>query len=143
MYKRILLILPLFFGLQTSLFAQDMVKCNQLLEDAREAYAAGMVELVPELLLPCMESGLTGTPKIEAYKLVINAYLFDYLPDEADKLMSDFLDENPNYEGQASDPAEFKLLLNAHKERRAEEAATLVAAARARQLRGDSFVHSL
>jgi hypothetical protein len=104
------------------------------LEDAKEAYSAGMVELVPELLLPCIKSGLTGSPKSEAYKLVINAYLFDYLPDEADKLMSDFLDENPNYVGQASDPAEFKLLLNAHKERRAVEAAALVAAARTRQL---------
>ena len=134
MYKRILLILLLFLGLQTSLMAQDMVRCNQLLEDAREAYTAGMVELVPELILPCIESGLTGSPKIEAYKLVINAYLFDYLPDEADKLMSDFLDENPNYEGLASDPAEFKLLLDAHKQRRAEEAAALVIAARNQQL---------
>ncbi len=71
---------------------------------------------------------------MEAYKLVINAYLFDYLPDEADKLMSDFLDENPNYESLASDPAEFKLLLNVHKEKRAAEAAALVIAARNKQL---------
>ncbi len=134
MYKRILLILPLFLGLQTSLVAQDMVGCTQLLEDAREAYSAGMVELVPELLLPCIESGLSGSSKVEAYKLVINAYLFDYLPDEADKLMSGFLDENPNYEALATDPAEFKLLLETHKQKRAEEAAALAAAARARQL---------
>lgn len=126
--------MPLFLWLQTSLLAQDMVGCTGLLEDAKEAYAAGMVELVPELLLPCIKSGLAGDAKKEAYKLVINAYLFDYLPDEADKMMSDFLDENPNYEAQASDPAEFKLLLNAHKERRAEEAAAAVAAARAQQL---------
>ena len=135
MYKRIIFILPLFLWLQTTLIAQDMVGCTQLLEDAREAYAAGMVELVPELLLPCIEeSGLSGTAREEAYKLVINAYLFDYLPDEADKLMSAFLDENPNYEAQASDPSEFKLLLETHKERRAGEAAALVAAARTRQL---------
>ena len=134
MYKRILVILPLFLWLQTSLVAQDIVGCNQMLEDAREAYSAGMVELVPELLLPCIESGLTGSPREEAYKLVINAYLFDYLPDEADKLMSDFLDENPNYESLASDPAEFKLLLNVHKEKRAAEAAALLVAARNKQL---------
>lgn len=126
--------MPLFLWLQTSLDAQDMVGCTGLLEDAKEAYAGGMVELVPELLLPCIKSGLSGAPKQEAYKLVINAYLFDYLPDEADKLMSDFLDENPNYEALPSDPAEFKLLLNAHKDRRAEEAAALVAAARTQQL---------
>ena len=134
MIRRILFILPLFLWIHSTAFSQDQVGCTQLLEDAREAYAAGMVELVPELLLPCIESGLSGTPKQEAYKLVINAYLFDYLPDEADKLMSDFLDENPDYIAQASDPAEFKLLLEAHKQRRAEEAAALVAAARARQL---------
>ena len=135
MYKRIVFILPLLLWFQTSLHAQDVVGCTQLLEDAREAYAAGMVELVPELLLPCIEeSGLTGSPREEAYKLVINAYLFDYLPDEADKLMSTFLDENPNYEAQASDPSEFKLLLETHKERRAGEAAALVAAARTKQL---------
>ena len=134
MYKRILLILPLFLWLQGTLIAQDQVGCTQLLEDAREAYAAGMVELVPELLLPCIKSGLTGSPKQEAYKLVINAFLFDYLPDEADKLMSEFLDEYPNYEASSSDPDEFKLLLEAHKQKKAEEAAALVAAARARQL---------
>lgn len=134
MYKRILLILPLFLWLQATLSAQDMVGCTGLLEDAREAYTAGMVELVPELLLPCIESGLTGEAKKDAYKLVINAYLFDYLPDEADKMMSDFLDENPSYEAQSSDPAEFKLLLDAHKQRREEEAAALVAAARTQQL---------
>lgn len=134
MYKRILFILPLFLWLQTTLSAQDMVGCTQLLEDAREAYTAGMVELVPELLLPCIESGLSGEPKKAAYKLVINAYLFDYLPDEADQMMSDFLDENPSYEAQPSDPAEFKLLLDAHKQRREEEAAARVAAARVQQL---------
>ena len=135
MNNRIIFILPLLLWLQTSLVAQDVVGCTQLLEDAREAYAAGMVELVPELLLPCIEeSGFSGTAREEAYKLIINAYLFDYLPDEADKLMSAFLDENPNYEAQASDPSEFKLLLETHKERRAEEAAALVAAARTRQL---------
>lgn len=116
------------------MLAQDIVGCTGLLEDAREAYTAGMVELVPELLLPCIESGLTGEAKKDAYKLVINAYLFDYMPDEADNMMSDFLDENPSYEAQSSDPAEFKLLLDAHKQRREEEAAALVAAARAQQL---------
>ncbi len=133
MIKRIIVILPLFLWLHTSVMAQDVVGCTQMLEDAREAYSAGMVELVPELLLPCIESGLSGSAKIEAYKLVINAYLFDYLPDEADKLMIGFLEENPNYQVQSTDPAEFKLLLKVHKQKREEEAAALIAATRARQ----------
>lgn len=134
MLKRIIVILPLFLGLQASVVAQDVVGCNQLLDDAREAYSAGMVELVPELLLPCIESGLSGSSKVEAYKLVINSYLFDYLPDEAGKLMYAFLEENPNYMAQPSDPAEFKQLLEAQKQIKEEEAAAAIAAIRAQQL---------
>ena len=63
MRKWMLIIFPLL-AWNLSLAAQDRVGCNQLLEDAREAYSAGMVELVPELLLPCLESGgLAGTPR--------------------------------------------------------------------------------
>jgi len=92
-----------------------MVGCTQLLEDAKEAYSAGMVELVPELMVPCLESGdLTGETKQEAYKLVINAYLFDYLPEEADTMMNDFLNEFPDYRAAPEDPAEFSLLLDSH-----------------------------
>jgi len=114
MRKWILIFLPLFLWFQSSA-AQDVVGCTQLLEDAKEAYSAGMVELVPELLLPCLESGgLTGTPKQEAYKLVINAYLFDYLPEEADSLMNGFVEDFPNYRAGENDPAEFALLLETH-----------------------------
>ncbi|MEN8229264.1 MAG: outer membrane beta-barrel protein [Bacteroidota bacterium] len=114
MRKWIFIFIPLLVGYQ-SLAAQDMVGCTQLLEDAKEAYSAGMVELVPELLLPCLESGgLTGTSKQDAYKLVINAYLFDYLPEEADSLMTDFVDDFPDYRADADDPAEFVLLLESN-----------------------------
>ena len=118
MRKWIQLLAPVLF-LMHSLQAQDRVGCTQLLEDAREAYAAGMVELVPELLLPCLESGLTGTARQDAYKLVINAYLFDYLPEMADSLMSGFLDAFPDYQAAPSDPAEFALLLRSHQQERA------------------------
>lgn len=114
MRKWIFIFFPLIF-LYLSSEAQQNVGCNQLLADAREAYAAGMVEIVPELLLPCLEpGGLTGTPKQEAYKLVINAYLFDYLPEEADSLMDQFVEEFPRYEPTESDPAEFTLLFESH-----------------------------
>jgi hypothetical protein len=54
---------------------------------------------------------LTDAPRLEAYKLVINAYLFDYLPDEAATLMERFVDENPDYRAGQDDSAEFGLLL--------------------------------
>jgi len=112
MTQRIILFFLLSIGYQT-LAAQDLVGCTYLLEDAKEAYAGGMVELIPDLLLPCLGSdGLTGSPRREAYKLVINSYLFDSRPEEADLLMVRFVDEYPNYRAGATDPAEFVLLLN-------------------------------
>ena len=111
MRKWILILIPLMFWGQ-ALRSQDVVGCTQLLEDAKEAYAAGMVELVPDLLNPCLEpGGLTGSPRMEAYKLVINAYLFDYLPDEAGALMDRFVEEYPDYRAGQDDSAEFALLL--------------------------------
>ncbi|MEN8202008.1 MAG: outer membrane beta-barrel protein [Bacteroidota bacterium] len=120
MRKWIIIFVPLIF-LYLFSEAQENVGCNQLLEDAREAYSAGMVEIVPDLLLSCLEpGGLTGTSRQEAYKLVINAYLFDYLPEEADSLMDDFVSEFPQYKPAESDPAEFTLLFEAHLQALAE-----------------------
>ena len=114
MYKRILIVLMLGLVLQ-SLSAQNLVDCTYLLEDAKEAYNAGMVELVPELLLECIQTnGLTGESRKEAYKLVINSYLFDYQPALADSLMDDFVLEFPGYRAQSSDPQEFAYMLDAH-----------------------------
>ena len=114
MPKRTLIFFMLFLG-YLALTAQDNDDCIYLLEDAREAYQAGMVELVPDLLLECIESnGLLGLSRNEAYKLVINSYLSDYLTDEADSLMDDFVSDFPAYRAQKSDPVDFVFLLNAH-----------------------------
>jgi hypothetical protein len=114
MPRRILIFLLLCLGIQ-SLSAQDQVDCTYLLEDAREAYDAGMVELVPELLLECIQAnGLSGEAKKEAYKLVINSYIFDYFSAEADSLMDGFVRDFPEYRAQNSDPQEFVFLLDAH-----------------------------
>ena len=112
MTKRILLFFLLSMAYQT-LTAQDVAGCTYLLEDAKEAYAAGMVELIPDLLLHCLgPEGLMGSPRREAYKLVINSYLFDRQPQQAEKLMNSFVDEFPDYRAGTTDPAEFVLLLN-------------------------------
>ena len=137
MRKSFILLFSLFLWFQFDLRGQDQVGCSQLLVDAREAYAAGMVELEPELLLSCLESGLSGNARIEAYKLVITSYLFDYLPDEADALMISFLDENPDYQAQAGDASEFTLLLENHQERRAEQAAARAAEAERERLQAE------
>ena len=114
---RLRIITGLFLSLfGTSLLAQNVVGCDQLLEDAREAYNGGMVELVPDILNPCLESGLVGEPLREAYRLVINAYMFDYLPEEAAVKMQDFIKEFPSYTPVNSDTREFIQLFETKKE---------------------------
>jgi hypothetical protein len=106
MYKRIIIYLfTTFYG--GTLLAQNEVGCESLLQDAREAYDGGMVELVPDILGKCLESGLSGTKLQDAYKLVINAYLFDYLPEDATTKMKDFITKFPEYTPTGSDTREF------------------------------------
>ena len=114
MPNRILILLLLCLAIP-NMAAQDEVDCNLMLEDAKEAYNAGMLELVPDFLMECIRSkGLTGEARIEAYRLVINSYLFDYMTEEADSLMDDFVSEFPYYRAQDSDPQEFVFLLEEH-----------------------------
>jgi len=114
MLNKTLLFLVLSLGYQT-LTAQEQVDCKYLIDDAREAYEAGMVELVPDLLKDCIKNnGLTGEPRKEAYKLVINSYLFDYKLEQADTLMYNFVHEFPDYMAETSDPQEFVSLLDSH-----------------------------
>lgn len=104
----------ILFGF-AGLNAQQQVGCIQFLEDAREAYSAGMVELVPELIRPCLEEGgLEGDEKQEAYKLLVVCYLFDYLPEEADTLMVQFMADYPEYRVNNDDAPEFSGLLREH-----------------------------
>jgi len=114
MLNRTLFFLVLSLGYQI-LNAQEQVDCKYVIEDAREAYEAGMVELVPDLLEDCIKTnGLTGELRKEAYKLVINSYLFDYKLAEADTLMYNFVHEFPDYMAESSDPQEFVSLLDSH-----------------------------
>ncbi len=109
---RFRLLFALILGGYAVLNAQQEVGCKQLYLDAKEAYKAGMIDMVPELLLPCMENGLEDNDKIEAYKLLISSYLFDYFPDKAAEQMDHFLRDFPDYNVQATDEAGFVQLLN-------------------------------
>jgi len=82
-------------------------KCALNLIDAREKFNAGLIEEVPGLLLDCIESGFTDEDRIEAYKLLINAYIFDDYPDLAEKFMLQFLNQYPGYKVADNDPFEF------------------------------------
>lgn len=90
-------------------------ECERLLRIARERYEAGRVEDVPELLKDCLASGLTREDQMEAYKLIINSYLFDGFSERADSVMLSFLNRFPDYKPADADPAEFQQLLGSYR----------------------------
>jgi opacity protein-like surface antigen len=97
-------------GLVFSLFtltahAQD--NCSKTLQEARNQYDLGMIDEIPKMLAPCMQEGFTRPQKIEAYKLLILAYLFDDDQFDAEKTMTEFLKKYPEYEIMPNDPVEF------------------------------------
>lgn len=108
-----LFIICLFIIPLDSLQGQDD-NCGILLLDARDLYDAGIVEEVPDLIKDCLMSGFSIEDLLEAYKLVINSYLFDGYPEKADSVMQAFLQVFPNYEPTAADPAEFQQLMETY-----------------------------
>ncbi len=106
----ILLVLSFFF---LSVFAQE--DCLKSFQNARQLYDQGMIDEIPKILAPCIESGFTRTQKIEAYKLIILAYLFDDNQHAAERKMLEFLKKYPEYEIMPSDPVEFVYLFESFK----------------------------
>jgi hypothetical protein len=86
--------------------------CAINLRLAQTAYEAGQIEGIPALITGCIKSGFTKEEKIQAYKLLINAYIFDDNIEKAEQVMYDFLVAYPEYEVIATDPNEFADLMN-------------------------------
>ncbi len=103
-------IISLIFSLST--FAQK--SCLNTLREAKELYEQGLINEIPQLLSGCMESGFTRAQRIEAYKLIILAYLFDDDQFAAEKMMDEFLKKFPEYEVMPNDPVEFVYLLESY-----------------------------
>lgn len=109
MYK--ILIIIVFASLHF-LPAHSQVNCTQILEEAEKLFDQGLIEDIPELLSGCLQRGFTPEEKMRARKLLILVYIFDNKPREAEDVMRRFLRENPEYEIQPDDPAEFTLLFS-------------------------------
>ena len=88
-----------------SLKAQD--DCGGKLLQAQKLYKQGIIEEIPGMLKPCIESGFTRIQRNEAYKILILTYLFDGNQLEAENTMIEFLKKNPEYEVMPNDPDEF------------------------------------
>ena len=87
------------------LFGQE--DCSSKLVEAQGLYRRGLIEDIPQLLMPCIESGFTRAQRNEAYKILVLAYLFDGDQYNAENTMIDFLKKNPEYEVMPNDPVEF------------------------------------
>lgn len=110
MIKTSVFILLIFFGFLPEAIPQ--ADCALSLRNAQELYNSGKIEGIPALLQPCMESGFTRDERIQAYKLIINASIFDSKLQEAEEQMLGFLRKYPDYKTVATDPAEFVNLYN-------------------------------
>jgi hypothetical protein len=109
---RTMTVFLLFLFPFTALAQKD---CGKTLQEARNQYDLGMIDEIPKMLAPCMQEGFTRAQKIEAYKLLILAYLFDDDQFDAEKTMLEFLKKYPEYEIMPNDPVEFIHLFESYR----------------------------
>lgn len=84
--------------------------CVFKLQEAEKLYSQGLIEEIPQLLNPCIESGLSQEDRLQASKLVILSYLFNDEQGDAENTMLSFLRRYPEYEISPTDPKEFVYL---------------------------------
>src|SRR5688572_25378458 len=87
--------------------AQD---CAAVLRTVRATYEQGRLYELPELMKKCLESGFSDAEKVEAYKILVLAYIYLEEPQKADDAMIQLLHADPIYKPVGTDPAEFKNL---------------------------------
>lgn len=107
-YGRKFLITALLFS-PFLLHAQN--DCPLKLRQAQELFSSGKIEKIPDLILHCLQSGFTREEKLQAYKLLINTYIFDNNLQSAESSMNEFLEKFPEYTPTAADPAVFRNLM--------------------------------
>lgn len=88
--------------------------CTEILQTAQRNFDDGVLEEIPSLISGCMEDGFTKEEKTNAYKLLIETYIYSNDILNADKVMLDFLSEFPSYTPSESDPKEFVDLYNSY-----------------------------
>lgn len=109
MIKKFCCIIVFVVGILNISFSQQQ-DCVFKLQEAEKLYSQGLQEEIPQLLNPCIESGLTQEDRLQAYKLVILSYLFNDEQTDAENTMLSFLKRYPEYEISPADPTEFVYL---------------------------------
>lgn len=111
--KRLVLLITFVFLTLISLRAQNT--CGDQLKVAQRRFDDGLLDDIPQLLENCMKSGFTKEEKTNAYKLLIQTYLFSENQEKADEVMLKFLNEFPSYSIATNDPKEFVNLFGTYR----------------------------
>lgn len=111
--KKYLLIAAITILGLTALNAQNT--CGDQLKVAQRRFDDGLLEDIPQLLDNCMKSGFTKEERTNAYKLLIQTYLFSDNQAKADEVMLKFLKEFPGYSIVNNDPKEFVNLYSTYR----------------------------
>ncbi|MCX6326554.1 MAG: outer membrane beta-barrel protein [Bacteroidia bacterium] len=88
-------------------YSQEAGSCAEKLKNAQSFFDKGQVEQVPPMLVECMKSGFNREESLAAYKLLIQAYLFEDKLELADSTMLAFLKKNPEYQVSPTDHSSF------------------------------------
>ena len=106
------LLLGIGFSLLTSYTFAQVTSCAQTLRLAQSTYEQGRLHEIPIILESCLKSGgFNQQEKVQAYKILTNAYIYLEEPEQADQMMLNLLNTDHYFEvNEAVDPAEFVAL---------------------------------
>ena len=104
-HKNRLVLLAIFMLIGFAGWSQNT--CSDQLRLAQRRYDSGLLDDIPSLLESCIQRGFTKEEKANAYKLLIQTYIFSDQPQKADEVMLDFLREFPKYTIAPNDHTEF------------------------------------
>lgn len=87
---------------------EEESSCAARLKYARQLYAMGKIVGLEDQLSDCFEKGFTKEEKVQAYKLLVLAALYDDYTEKVDKAFISLLKTDPEYKPNlADDPREF------------------------------------
>ena len=113
--KRSLNLLLPFLLLMATLngFGQVASSCVQTLRHAQSTYENGRLHELPAMLKGCLENGFNTEERRQAYKLLVQSYIYLEEPEKADEAMLSLLSTDHFFKtNEDVDPAEFVALYN-------------------------------
>lgn len=103
--KKLGIIIFVFILAVSNLSAQQ--NCSENLRTAERYFDEGLLDEIPDLLSKCIKNGFSKEEKLDAYKLMVQTYIYNDEYEKADVLMLEFLGVFPEYEVTESDSREF------------------------------------